>query len=201
MADTSTDKLSVFQIAGNGSLSQIPGSPVTAGDGPTAVAANQTGDRLYVTNQVSSNISSYQVAGDGSISAAPGSPLVLDGTSPLGRMIAVVDPQKLTGFRTKAKKSQKQKGKSVKVVVKAGADQAASLAGTGKVGKVKLKKAKGTAKAGKLGKLTLTAKGSAAEKILDALTKGKKPKAAITVKGTNAVSKTTKSKKVAVKLK
>lgn len=122
----------------------------------------------------------------------------------------------LSGARLKAKKKQEQKPDQVKIKLKAGADEQVALVAKGKVtvkaaGKArrvapsksasyKLKKAKSSAAAGELAKLTLKPKSSKdAKRISAALADETKATAKITVKFTDLAGNTA-TKKVGIKL-
>ena len=51
--------LRVLSIGTSGALSEISGSPYTAGTGPTGVIVDPTGSYVYVANKGSNNISAY----------------------------------------------------------------------------------------------------------------------------------------------
>jgi predicted outer membrane repeat protein len=120
---------------------------------------------------------------------APGS----DGTD-IGSVEA--EDTAVLGADASAKKKQKVKGKKVKVVVKAGADEVVDLlaSGTVKAGKksYKLKDKKaGDVAAGKTKKLTLKPKGKKAkQKIADVIADGKKAKATVDVTFTDGAGNT-----------
>ncbi|MFN8111853.1 MAG: beta-propeller fold lactonase family protein [Solirubrobacterales bacterium] len=71
---TKTDaSVKVFQIAADGNLSEISGSPFPAGNQTFGVAVTPDGDHLYAAN-TSGSISAYSVAGNGTLTSVPGSP-------------------------------------------------------------------------------------------------------------------------------
>jgi 6-phosphogluconolactonase (cycloisomerase 2 family) len=79
-----------------GALTEVPGSPFSAGLGPEQMAADPTGRFLYVANQNSKDITAFSIdPGTGSLSLIPGSPFFLGaepvtmGTDPTGRFLYV----------------------------------------------------------------------------------------------------------------
>ncbi|MFN8149679.1 MAG: choice-of-anchor Q domain-containing protein [Solirubrobacterales bacterium] len=140
-----------------------------------------------------------------------------DGTD-MGAVELQLD-KSVDGAAVNASPVQKVKGKSVAIVVEAGAAEAVSLNGTGSI-TLKKKKGKGgkgkrelrankpialgavtgNAPAGGTAKLTLTPSKSAGKKLAKQLSKGGKANATITVVLTDALGNTT-SKSVQVKLK
>src|SRR5262249_20201264 len=69
-----SNNISVFQIAADGSLAQIPGSPFAAGAFLFGIAMDHTGRFLYAANSLDNTLSAYTVSADGSLSAVSGSP-------------------------------------------------------------------------------------------------------------------------------
>jgi 6-phosphogluconolactonase len=61
--------VSAFTIAGNGNLTAIAGSPFTTGvgNGPAGVAADPSGNFLYVTNDASNTVSGFRIAQSGTL--------------------------------------------------------------------------------------------------------------------------------------
>ncbi len=110
----------------------------------------------------------------------------------------------VTNPNVTAKGTQKQKGKKVKVVVKAGAGEAVALAADGRVtgvkGKIALPQVTATAAANAQTKLTLKPSKKGAKKITKALKKGKKPTATVAVTLTDSFANSD-TEDVTVKLK
>jgi 6-phosphogluconolactonase (cycloisomerase 2 family) len=72
----------------NGALTQITGSPFSAGTGPIAVAAAPSGPFLYVANSNSNNVSAYRInVATGALTVVAGSPFAA-GTSPDGVVVS-----------------------------------------------------------------------------------------------------------------
>ncbi len=68
MANPFTDddgRVHAFAIAGDGSLTELAGSPVTAGTSPSGVALAPDGGHLYVGNYNSNDVSGYAIGTDG----------------------------------------------------------------------------------------------------------------------------------------
>jgi 6-phosphogluconolactonase (cycloisomerase 2 family) len=72
----------VFDIAANGSLSQISGSPFTTSDASNSNVALLSPDEqyLFVSNQASSEITVFSVAANGALTQISGSPFAVTGT-------------------------------------------------------------------------------------------------------------------------
>jgi len=84
------DSVSAFTInSATGALSAAPGSPFAAGSQPYAVAVD-SGQFVYVTNNIDSTISGYAVSTSGALTPIPGSPFPSAGLDPLG---VTVDPR------------------------------------------------------------------------------------------------------------
>jgi 6-phosphogluconolactonase len=76
--------LRVLSIGTNGALSEISGSPYTAGTGPTGVIVDPTGSYVYVANKGSNNISAYTLnASSGVLTTISGSPFSSGGQLPI----------------------------------------------------------------------------------------------------------------------
>lgn len=77
-----------FNIASNGALTAMPGSPFSPGAGTNSnvVLLSPDDKHLFVTNQFSSTVTTFTVAADGSLSLLPNSPAPMNGlvTSPAG---------------------------------------------------------------------------------------------------------------------
>jgi 6-phosphogluconolactonase len=61
--------MAVYTIGSGGSLSEISGSPLTAGNQPFSVAVNFAGTDVYVANQLDSTISEYSIGSTGAVAA------------------------------------------------------------------------------------------------------------------------------------
>jgi 6-phosphogluconolactonase (cycloisomerase 2 family) len=79
-----------------GALSEVPGSPFSAGLGPAQIIVDPTDRFLYVTNQNSKDITAFSIdAGTGALTLLPGSPFFIGadsvtmGIDPTGRFLYV----------------------------------------------------------------------------------------------------------------
>ncbi len=72
--DVGDDTIAAYDVATNGTLTPVAGSPFATGDQPSAIAIRPDGSGLYVLNAVSGTISSYSVAGSGALSELASSP-------------------------------------------------------------------------------------------------------------------------------
>lgn len=71
-----------FDLASNGGLAPVPGSPFTV---PSSIDANGVtlspdGKTLFVSNQLSSTVTVFSAAADGTLSLLPGSPVAMNGS-------------------------------------------------------------------------------------------------------------------------
>lgn len=74
VANASSNNISTFNIAPDGSLSQ-PNSPVPGGSGPNTAMIDPSGGYLLVTNSFSNDISVFSIdSSSGALSEVPGSP-------------------------------------------------------------------------------------------------------------------------------
>jgi len=62
-----------FEVTPTGSLVELPGSPFVGLVGPTGVAAVK--DKLFVVDELASEVASFKIEKDGSLTPAPGSPV------------------------------------------------------------------------------------------------------------------------------
>jgi 6-phosphogluconolactonase (cycloisomerase 2 family) len=72
-----SNNVSVFSVAGDGSLSPVPGSPFPAGGAPSSAATNQVMPLsfAYVSNPESNDVAGYSIDGaSGALTPLPGSP-------------------------------------------------------------------------------------------------------------------------------
>jgi YVTN family beta-propeller protein len=69
-----SNTISIYNIAADGTLSPGAGSPVAAGASPRGAAVTPDGAHLYVSNQTGSSIYVFDVAANGALSPVPGSP-------------------------------------------------------------------------------------------------------------------------------
>jgi DNA-binding beta-propeller fold protein YncE len=69
--------VSAYDIAGDGALVPVPGSPFPAGKSPFGVAVTPDGTHLYVTNEGSASVSAYAIGSDGGLSELAGSPFAV----------------------------------------------------------------------------------------------------------------------------
>lgn len=68
VANQGSNNISVFDINPDGSLTQVTGSPFSAGLGPVAIAAEPTHNFLYVADKNSNQLSAYRInGGDGAL--------------------------------------------------------------------------------------------------------------------------------------
>jgi len=83
VANYNDNDVSAYTIdATTGALTQITGSPFTAGTGPTSVAVDPSGKFAYAANATSNNVSAYTInATTGALTQITGSPFVA-GTHP-----------------------------------------------------------------------------------------------------------------------
>jgi 6-phosphogluconolactonase len=61
--------LAVYTIGSGGALSEVSGSPLTAGDQPISVVINLAGSDVYLANQLSTTISGYSISSSGTVAA------------------------------------------------------------------------------------------------------------------------------------
>lgn len=74
----------VYRIANDGSLSEIAGSPYTAGLARYGIAISANGANVYVLNAIAGDISAYTAAANGSLTPVAGSPFPTFGSGPTG---------------------------------------------------------------------------------------------------------------------
>jgi DNA-binding beta-propeller fold protein YncE len=78
-----------FDVGADGSLTPVPGSPVTSGSGPVGISPTPDGRHLYVSNVGSDNLSGYTVDPAGTLREIAGSPFPSDGDRPLFQSVVV----------------------------------------------------------------------------------------------------------------
>lgn len=61
--------LAIYTIGSGGSLSEVTGSPLTAGSQPFSVVINRAGTDVYVANQLDTTISGYSISTSGAVAA------------------------------------------------------------------------------------------------------------------------------------
>ncbi len=67
-SDSVLGEIQVFAVAGDGTLSEIAGSPFTTDSGsPSELLYSPTGDLLFAIHNSASRVASYPIAGDGSL--------------------------------------------------------------------------------------------------------------------------------------
>ncbi len=67
--------ISAYSIGANGALTQVPGSPFTAGAQPVYIVVDSKGQFAYVCNYVSNNVSAFTInSATGALAVVPGSP-------------------------------------------------------------------------------------------------------------------------------
>lgn len=81
LTNQSDGSVSAFNVAADGSLSAVPGSPFPTGSSPQGVALTPDDSHLYIANAGSNDLAAFNVAADGSLSAIAGSPFAT-GSSP-----------------------------------------------------------------------------------------------------------------------
>ncbi len=82
-AETGINSIRVLSInATTGALTEITGSPYTAGTGPYGILLDSTGSYLYAANRASNNVSGYLVSSSGALTQISGSPFAA-GINPL----------------------------------------------------------------------------------------------------------------------
>jgi 6-phosphogluconolactonase len=59
--------LAIYTIGSGGALSEVSGSPLTAGSQPFSVVVNKAGTAVYVANQLDGTISGYSIASSGAV--------------------------------------------------------------------------------------------------------------------------------------
>jgi 6-phosphogluconolactonase len=86
-ANTSSNSLTIFSIASNGTLAQVPGSPLAdIYNGPVALQMDPKGLYLYVANQSSNNVAVY------SINPSTGLPVTLTTSTTTFAFATVTEP-------------------------------------------------------------------------------------------------------------
>jgi|HubBroStandDraft_5_1064220.scaffolds.fasta_scaffold19631_2 6-phosphogluconolactonase len=90
------NSISEFTINSDGSLTQLPGSPIGESySNPISLLIDVTGKYLFVTNQGSNNVAAYSIGSDGSLTLLTNSPFATGaqpnsiGTDPSGRYIFI----------------------------------------------------------------------------------------------------------------
>jgi 6-phosphogluconolactonase len=85
VANSFEPAISVYHIAGNGALTQLPGSPFHVETEPDSMVIDLTGRFLYLANET--GVSAYRIAGNGTFSPLAGSPFVT-GFSPTAMAVS-----------------------------------------------------------------------------------------------------------------
>lgn len=70
--------ISAFSIAGSGALTEIAGSPFTAGSSMAGLAIDSKGQFLYVADTTSNKIASFSIQSGGALAPVAGSPFSTD---------------------------------------------------------------------------------------------------------------------------
>lgn len=83
VTETGINSVRVLTINSNGSLTELAGSPVKTGLGPTQVLVTLDGSYVYVANRTDGTISGFTLAANGSLTAISGSPFTT-GRAPVG---------------------------------------------------------------------------------------------------------------------
>jgi hypothetical protein len=81
VANEGGNNVSAYNIAANGALVPVPGSPFAAGSFPLSVAVDPTGKFAYVANDNDNNVSAYSIVANGALTQLSGSPFTA-GNSP-----------------------------------------------------------------------------------------------------------------------
>lgn len=82
-ADSSNNNIRAFNVQSSGALSEIAGSPFSAGTQPVSVAVDATSTLLYSANQGSNDVSAFRITNTGALGPAPGSPYATAGSGVL----------------------------------------------------------------------------------------------------------------------
>ena len=94
---TNNSTVSVFAVAQDGTMSQVPGSPFAAGEGAVSVAFSPSGGLLATANEFDGTVSVFSVGQDGALSQVPGSPFTTGqgpssvAFSPSGNLLATTN--------------------------------------------------------------------------------------------------------------
>ena len=88
VANSSSNNIAIFQIGANGSLTELGGSPVAAGNLVEDIAMDRRGKFLYATNFFDNTLSAFTVNADGSLTPIAGSPY----PTPSNPSTVTVDP-------------------------------------------------------------------------------------------------------------
>jgi 6-phosphogluconolactonase len=100
VANQGTDEITAYSLdKATGGLSQIPGSPFTAGDAPQKVQIDPSGQYLVAANLLSGNLSVYSRTQTGALTPVAGSPFALNSAArpvdvafdPSGRFLFATD--------------------------------------------------------------------------------------------------------------
>jgi DNA-binding beta-propeller fold protein YncE len=97
VANSAANTISVFDIAGDGTLT-LSGTPTPAGSGPRGVVLDPSGQFLLVTNTLSNNVSVFSVdSGTGALSAQGSAVYANNGPTeilitPSGKFVYVTNP-------------------------------------------------------------------------------------------------------------
>jgi 6-phosphogluconolactonase (cycloisomerase 2 family) len=81
--DSSNNTIRAFNVQSSGALSEIAGSPFSAGTQPVSVAVDATSTLLYSANQGSNDVSAFRITNTGALGPAPGSPYATAGSGVL----------------------------------------------------------------------------------------------------------------------
>ena len=102
-ANGNNNAVSVFQVAANGTLAPVMGSPFMSGDEPIGIAFNPDGTLLASANNDGGDVTIFQVASDGALTEV-GTTMV--GTTPFdaafspnGKLLAVAKNEGVTMFQ------------------------------------------------------------------------------------------------------
>jgi 6-phosphogluconolactonase (cycloisomerase 2 family) len=74
VANAGEDTISGYDVAADGSLTEVAGSPFGAGDLPYGLSATADGRYLYVTDDGDGDVRGYAIGADGALAPIPGSP-------------------------------------------------------------------------------------------------------------------------------
>jgi PKD repeat protein len=90
VSNVDSGDVSAYDIAADGALIEMAGSPFSAGVSPIGVAASPDGKHLYVSNQ-GGGVSAYDIGSDGTLTEMTGSQFAA-GTSPFGVVVTPNQP-------------------------------------------------------------------------------------------------------------
>jgi 6-phosphogluconolactonase len=81
VTETGVNAVRMLSINSNGGLTELSGSPVKTGLGPSSVMVDATGAYVYVTNRTDGTISGFTLTAAGSLTPLSGSPYAINASS------------------------------------------------------------------------------------------------------------------------